>query len=79
MASVTYKIVEHDGGWAYQVGDTFSETFATHDAAQVGAQIAAREQTVPGDNVGISFEDAEGHWHEEIADGHDRPKTLIKG
>ena len=26
MTEVTYTIVEHDGGWAYKVGDTFSET-----------------------------------------------------
>lgn len=27
MAKLTYKIVEHDGGWAYKVGSTYSETF----------------------------------------------------
>ena len=27
MTKVSYKIVEHDGGWAYKVGDMFSETF----------------------------------------------------
>ena len=29
MAQVKYAIVEHDGGWAYQVDGTYSETFAT--------------------------------------------------
>ena len=24
MAEVKYKIVEHDGGWAYKLGDVFS-------------------------------------------------------
>ena len=33
MSHVTYRIVEHDGGWAYKSGDTFSETFASHDEA----------------------------------------------
>ena len=37
MARVTYVIVEHDGGWAYKVGDVFSETFPTHDAALAAA------------------------------------------
>jgi Uncharacterized protein conserved in bacteria (DUF2188) len=37
MSHVTYKVVEHDGGWAYKVGDVFSETFPTHDAAQAAA------------------------------------------
>ena len=27
MSEVTYRIVEHDGGFAYKVGDVFSETF----------------------------------------------------
>ena len=33
MTHVTYKIVEHDGGWAYTVNGVFSEPFATHAAA----------------------------------------------
>ena len=28
MTHVTYKIVEHDGGWAYTVDGVFSEPFA---------------------------------------------------
>ena len=27
MTKITYHIVEHDGGWAYQVNGVFSETF----------------------------------------------------
>ena len=27
MSHVTYKIVEHDGGWAYTVDGVFSEPF----------------------------------------------------
>ena len=38
MTDLTYNIVEHDGGWAYKVGDTFSETFPSHDAAQAAAR-----------------------------------------
>ena len=37
MAHVTYRIVEHDGGWAYRVGGTFSETFPDHDSARAAA------------------------------------------
>ena len=33
MTHVTYRIVQHDGGWAYKVGDVFSETFPSHEAA----------------------------------------------
>lgn len=79
MAHVTYEIVEHDGGWAYRVGDVFSETFPSHDAARKAAERAAREQTVSGETSPIEFEDAAGKWHEETARGNDRPKTDVKG
>ncbi len=48
MSHVTYAVVEHDGGWAYKVGDVYSETFATREAAHAAAARAAREQRVPG-------------------------------
>ena len=57
MTDLTYIIVEHDGGWAYKVGDTFSETFASHDAALKAAQRAAGEQRVSGETEGITYED----------------------
>lgn len=79
MQLVTYKIVEHDGGFAYTVDGVFSETFASHDAALRAAQTAAREQSVAGETTGIRFETADGVWHEEIADGHDRPVTDVEG
>ena len=79
MTKITYKIVEHAGGWAYKVGDTFSETFTSHDTARAAAHKAAREQTKPGADVGISYEDADGQWQEELADGDDRPETAVEG
>ncbi len=60
MAKLVYSIVEHDGGWAYKVGSTFSETFPS-----------------PGSTDGIVYEDSEGKWHEEVADGSDRPQTEV--
>ena len=41
MAHITYRIVEHDGGWAYKLGDVFSETFPTHAAAVKAAHRVA--------------------------------------
>ena len=76
---IIYHVVEHDGGWAYKVGDTISETFASHDAALNAARKAAREQTEPGSDTGISYEDTSGHWHEELAHGEDRPETSVVG
>ena len=79
MSKVTYEIVEHDGGWAYRAEGVFSETFPTHDLARQAAERAAGEQRVPGETRGISFEDKEGHWHDELSEGGDRPNTEVKG
>ena len=78
MAEVTYEIVEHDGGWAYKVGDVFSETFPTHEAALIAARRAADEQQLPGETTDISWEDERGHWHDEVAQGDDRPTTDVE-
>jgi len=79
MTKITYEIVEHDGGWAYRVDGVFSETFATHDKARHAAERAAHLQIVPGDATIISYEDKQGHWHDELARGDDRPDTDVKG
>jgi hypothetical protein len=41
MTKVIYEIVEHDGGWAYRVDGTYSETFRSHDDAKHAARRAA--------------------------------------
>jgi hypothetical protein len=79
MSHVTYRIVEHDGGWAYVVDGSYSETFTTHDAALKAARRAAGEQRVGGDTHGIVYEDAAGLVHEELSDGRDRPNTDVAG
>ena len=79
MTHVTYRIVEHDGGWAYKVGDTFSETFPDHDAAKNAAVRASREQRVADHTAYIEYEDIQGTWITERADGHDRPDTDVEG
>jgi hypothetical protein len=77
MTRVIYEIVQHDGGWAYRVDGVYSEPFPTHDAARKAAHRAAGEQRVAGDEVGISYEDARGRWHEELSEGTDRPETEV--
>jgi len=79
MTTLVYHIVQHDGGWAYKVGDTFSESFPTHDLARRAADVAAREQRLSGSTVAISWEDERGIWHEEVDEGWDRPDTVIEG
>ena len=78
MTRIVYEVVEHDGGWAYRVNGVFSETFSSHDLAHSAAERAAKEQVVPGDPTGISYEDKDGRWHDE-APGGDRPETDVEG
>jgi Uncharacterized protein conserved in bacteria (DUF2188) len=79
MTKIIYEIVEHDGGWAYRADGVFSETFPSHDHARKAAEHAAREQVIPGDTTGISYEDKTGHWHDEVVAGDDRPQTEVEG
>ena len=78
MSHVTYKIVQHDGGWAYTVSGVFSEPFPTHAAALAAARRAAAEQRVPGRTEAIEYETADGKWHTETAPGSDRPETDVE-
>ena len=62
MSHVTYTIVEHDGGWAYKVGDVFSETFPSRQQAHAAAERAAQEQRVPGHSSAIEYEGQLRRW-----------------
>jgi hypothetical protein len=79
MTHITYEIVEHDGGWTYKLGDVFAETYRTHDEARAAADVAAQEQQLGGEDVPISWQDADGKWHEETARGDDRPEASVEG
>tara|TARA_R110002020_G_scaffold115609_2_gene265690 strand:+ start:902 stop:1153 length:252 start_codon:yes stop_codon:yes gene_type:complete len=78
MAHVTYDIVEHDGGFAYKVGAVFSETFPTHEQAHAAAAAAAQRQQLGGTTEAIQYQDRNGAWHEELAEGGDRPETDVE-
>lgn len=78
MAQVTYEVIQHDGGWAYRMGATISETFPTHELAHAAAARAAREQKAPGESATIQYEDSAGEWREESVRGADRPGTDVK-
>ncbi len=77
MEKIHYKIVQHDGGWAYKLGDVFSEAFRTHDAAVQAAKRVAREQHVPGNDAYIEYQDEKGEWHTEYSPGGDRPDADV--
>jgi hypothetical protein len=57
----------------------FSETFPSHDMARRAAERAAMEQAVSGETTAISYEDKDGHWHDELSAGNDRPETDVTG
>ncbi len=77
MQKIHYKVVEHDGGWAYRLNDVFSEPFPNKSAALAAAKRVAAEQRVPGDLTQIEFQDAAGQWHIEMSEGDDRPDADV--
>ncbi|HTR12947.1 MAG TPA: DUF2188 domain-containing protein [Roseiarcus sp.] len=79
MGKVVYEIVAHDGGWAYKVGDAFSETYPSHDLARAAAERAASEQRLSGETTDIQYEDDKGRWRTETTLGQDRPETEVEG
>lgn len=79
MNTVYYEVVQHDGGWAYKVGDVFSERYANHDEARTAAERAAADQRRPGATEDIEYQDEAGVWHEEVSQGKDRPETDVTG
>jgi hypothetical protein len=78
MTKISYEVVEHDGGWAYKVGATFSETFDTREQAHQAAEAAASEQEANDETTDIEYEDADGKWHLETSAGDDRPEADVK-
>jgi hypothetical protein len=78
MTHVSYEVIKHDGGWAYKVGSTISETYPTRERAHAAALRAAGEQRAPGEDAAIEYEDSDGEWREEEARGADRPDPDVK-
>jgi uncharacterized protein DUF2188 len=77
MQKIHYRVVEHDGGWAYRLNDVFSEAFPNKAAALAAARRVAAEQRIPGDLTQIEFQDAAGQWHTEMSEGDDRPDADV--
>ncbi len=78
MAKVHYRVVPHDGGWAYTLDGAFSEPYDTKEHALAAARQVAREQHVPGDLTQIHYQDAAGVWHSEISEPGDRPEADVE-
>jgi hypothetical protein len=78
MPRLHYRVVQHDGGWAYRLGDVFSEPFRDKATALAAARRVAAEQRVPGDTTRIEFQDEAGKWHIELSEGDDRPEADVE-
>jgi hypothetical protein len=76
-SKIVYRIVEHDGSWAYKVGGVFSEAFPSHEEALIAAKRAAAEQEVSGATETIEYENDKGVWHLEVDPGDDRPAAEV--
>jgi hypothetical protein len=77
MTKIHYRVVRHDGGWAYKLGDVFSEAFPTRERAMAAAKRVAAEQQVPGETGYIEYQTEDGKWHIELAAGSDRPEADV--
>lgn len=77
MSHITYEVVQHNGGWAYKVGDVFSETFPSHEEARAAAETAAARQELSGSTEATEYQDSSGEWRREVAPGTDRPETDV--
>ena len=77
MAKLHYHVVSHDSGWAYRLGDVYSEPFPTREAALAAARRVAAAQHRPGDTTQIQYEDESGRWHTELSEGTDRPDADV--
>ncbi len=77
MTKVHYRVAQHDGGWAYKLGDVFSEPFPDRKTALAAAHRVAREQHVPGETVTIEYQTEAGERVTELAKGADRPDADV--
>ncbi|QWW68337.1 DUF2188 domain-containing protein [Rhizobium sp. WYJ-E13] len=60
MADITYQIVPHDNGWAYKLGDTLSEPYATAEQAMDRARNAAARQKIGGSDALLAYPAPDG-------------------
>ena len=75
---LTYHVAEHDEGWAYRLGDVWSETFSNHTQALQAAKSAALRQQVGGQDAEISYQSSDGTWKSERVSGGDRPQADVE-
>jgi hypothetical protein len=65
MNKITYRVVKHDGGWAYEANGTYSEQFRTRDAARKAARSAAIAHAAANGATPPSYEDKSRQWYDD--------------
>lgn len=65
MNKITYRIVKHDGGWAYEANGRYSEQFRTREAARKAARLAATGQAATIETAPRFSEGNIGQWHDD--------------
>jgi hypothetical protein len=61
MNKVTFKIVKHDDGWAFEANGAHSQHFRTREAARTAARLAASTASA---TTRLSHEDKDGEWYD---------------
>jgi hypothetical protein len=65
MSKITYRVVKHNGGWAYETDGTCSEQFRTREAARKAARLAASGHASAYATAARTSESEEGQWHDD--------------
>jgi hypothetical protein len=78
MSITIYRVLRHNGGWAYRAAEAFSDTFETREAARAAARVAAREHRAPKERAATDEEKKE-HGHRESVDGNERRGVTVRG
>jgi hypothetical protein len=74
MNKIIYKVIKHDGAWAYQANGILSQQFQTREAARNAARLAAAAyangqaaaaQAAATVSTPRSSEDHRGQWSDD--------------
>jgi hypothetical protein len=65
MNKITYRVVKHNGAWAYETESTYSQLFRTREAARKAARSAAAEHTRVRQTAPRALEHNEAHWYDD--------------